>query len=157
MAVTNLEKDQASCHGKQIATFAIDAIEAANTTAIDIDDPSKGSIDIRVGFCNLGRFILVRGSNSGVEEERTKKKRKNAIITTTTNNNNNNNEEPQQAAAAATLLRNKNITDEVKNKTTTTTARRVQSHDNNDSQSKKYNKKESEKVGAMVSVSGNCT
>jgi len=50
MAVTNLDKDQTSCHAKRIAAFAIDAIEAANTTLIDVEDPSKGNIDIRVGF-----------------------------------------------------------------------------------------------------------
>ena len=50
MAVTNLVKEQPSDHVKRIAEFAIDAIAAANSTYIDTDDPSKGFINIRVGF-----------------------------------------------------------------------------------------------------------
>ena len=49
MAVTNLSKDQPD-HTKRIAEFSIAAIEAANATLIDLDDPSKGCINIRVGF-----------------------------------------------------------------------------------------------------------
>ncbi|CAB9516536.1 activated protein kinase catalytic subunit alpha-1 [Seminavis robusta] len=50
MAVTNLVKDQPDDHTKRIANFAIDAIEAANDTRVDLDDPSKGYVNIRVGF-----------------------------------------------------------------------------------------------------------
>jgi len=50
MAATNLVKDQSSNHCKLIAQFAIDAIEAANQTLIDINDPSKGKVEIRVGL-----------------------------------------------------------------------------------------------------------
>jgi class 3 adenylate cyclase len=50
MAVTNLVSPQQNDHAKRIASFAIDAIEAANTILIDEDDPSSGYISIRVGF-----------------------------------------------------------------------------------------------------------
>jgi class 3 adenylate cyclase len=50
MAVTNLVKDQPDDHAKRIAEFAIDAIVAANGTYIDIEDHSKGFVNIRVGF-----------------------------------------------------------------------------------------------------------
>lgn len=50
LAVTNLVKDQPSDHAKRIAEFAIDAIVAANETPIDPDDPSAGTVKIRVGF-----------------------------------------------------------------------------------------------------------
>ena len=50
MAVTNLVKDQSKDHARRIAAFALDAICAANGTLVDQDDPSKGYINIRVGF-----------------------------------------------------------------------------------------------------------
>lgn len=50
MAVTNLTEDQSLDHAKRIAEFAFHAIEAANDTLIDPDDPSRGSLNIRVGF-----------------------------------------------------------------------------------------------------------
>lgn len=50
MAVTNLVKDQETDHAKRIADFSMDAILAANATLIDTEDPSKGYVDIRVGF-----------------------------------------------------------------------------------------------------------
>lgn len=50
MAVTNLIVDQPDDHAKRIALFAIDAIKAANRTLIDVDEPDKGYINIRVGF-----------------------------------------------------------------------------------------------------------
>ena len=50
MAVSNLVKDQTMDHTKRIAQFAIDAIEVANQTMIDVDDPSKGCVRIRVGL-----------------------------------------------------------------------------------------------------------
>lgn len=50
MCVTNLVKDQSDDHVKRIATFAIDAIQAANEALIDEDDPEKGRVNIRVGF-----------------------------------------------------------------------------------------------------------
>jgi hypothetical protein len=50
MAVTNLVKDQPRDHAERIAKFSIDAIQAANETLVDIDDESKGYVNIRVGF-----------------------------------------------------------------------------------------------------------
>lgn len=49
MAVTNLIKKQDD-HCKRIAEFAIDAIRVANQTLIDKQDPSRGFVNIRVGF-----------------------------------------------------------------------------------------------------------
>lgn len=42
MAVTNLVKDQHDDHAKRIADFAIDAIQAANSTYIELEDREKG-------------------------------------------------------------------------------------------------------------------
>lgn len=50
MAAANLVKDQSVSHVRRIAEFAIDAIKVANRTQIDRDDPSKGCVEIRVGF-----------------------------------------------------------------------------------------------------------
>ena len=50
MAVANLVKDQSVSHVRRIAEFAIDAIKVANRTQIDREDPSKGCVEIRVGF-----------------------------------------------------------------------------------------------------------
>ncbi|KAL3943440.1 MAG: hypothetical protein SGBAC_002488 [Bacillariaceae sp.] len=49
MAVTNLAKKQTD-HCKRIAEFSIDAIRVAQKTLIDKDDPSRGYVNIRVGF-----------------------------------------------------------------------------------------------------------
>ena len=50
MAVTNLVEDQPFDHALRIARFAIGAIKAAQSTPVDLDDPSKGTVQIRVGF-----------------------------------------------------------------------------------------------------------
>lgn len=50
MAVTNLVKDQKYVHVKRCTEFAIAAIQAASETLIDLDDPGKGCVQIRVGF-----------------------------------------------------------------------------------------------------------
>jgi len=50
MAVTNLVKNQDKDHAKRMAQFAMDAIQAANETLIDVDDESMGYLDIRVGL-----------------------------------------------------------------------------------------------------------
>lgn len=50
MAASNLVKDQSDDHAKRIAAFAIDALKAANETLVDDEDPSKGIVNIRVGF-----------------------------------------------------------------------------------------------------------
>ena len=49
MAVTNLHTDQ-SDHAARMARFSVDVMQASNETLIDIDDPSKGYVQIRVGF-----------------------------------------------------------------------------------------------------------
>jgi len=49
MTVTNLTITQ-SDHVRIMAYFAIDALNAASTTLVDESDPSKGSVQIRVGF-----------------------------------------------------------------------------------------------------------
>jgi len=49
MAVTNLVNDQPD-HAKRIAAFSVDAMKAANETLIDLDDPERGCVNIRVGF-----------------------------------------------------------------------------------------------------------
>lgn len=42
--------DQPDDHVRRITEFSIDAIAAANTTQIDMENPSLGFVDIRVGF-----------------------------------------------------------------------------------------------------------
>ncbi|CAE8582590.1 unnamed protein product [Polarella glacialis] len=49
MAVTNLHAEQSEDHAKRIIEFALAAIKVANSTPIDVADPSKGFINIRVG------------------------------------------------------------------------------------------------------------
>ena len=62
-AVSNLVKDQSTDHAIRIAKFALDAIKAASETLIDLDDPSRGCVEIRVGFhvgpvvSNVGTFV----------------------------------------------------------------------------------------------------
>lgn len=66
-------KDQSADHVKRIAEYALDAIDAANETLIDLEDPERGYVQIRVGF-NSGPgtsvletsfqvWLTVRGSN----------------------------------------------------------------------------------------------
>uniref|UniRef100_A0A6U4U0M3 guanylate cyclase n=2 Tax=Hemiselmis andersenii TaxID=464988 RepID=A0A6U4U0M3_HEMAN len=50
MAVTNLVQDQNVDHAARIARFSLAALQAANQVLVDLDDPSKGHIKIRVGF-----------------------------------------------------------------------------------------------------------
>lgn len=64
MAVTNLVNDQDEDHAKRISMFAHDAIEAANKTLIDAEDPSRGCVDIRVGFHSGPCVANVVGSRS---------------------------------------------------------------------------------------------
>jgi Adenylate and Guanylate cyclase catalytic domain len=48
--VTNCVKKQENDHVERIAKFSLGAIKAANETLIDEEDPSMGTIQIRVGF-----------------------------------------------------------------------------------------------------------
>lgn len=50
MAVSNLIKDQSDDHAKRVAEFAMEAVQEASKIAIDVDDPSKGFVQIRCGF-----------------------------------------------------------------------------------------------------------
>jgi class 3 adenylate cyclase len=50
MATTNLVKDQSCDHVSRCAQFAIEATKIASETPVDVDDPSKGFIQIRIGF-----------------------------------------------------------------------------------------------------------
>ena len=63
MGVTNLVKDQPD-HAKRLAEFAIDAIQAASETAIDLEDPSAGFVQIRVGFHSGPVLANVIGSRN---------------------------------------------------------------------------------------------
>ena len=64
MAVTNLTEKQDNDHARRIAEFSIAAIEAANGTLIDSNDPSRGTVDIRVGFSSGPVVADVVGSLS---------------------------------------------------------------------------------------------
>eukprot|EP00961_Rhodomonas_salina_P080974 1089046-Rhodomonas_salina.1 len=51
-------------HVARIANFSLAAIDAAQTTAIDLDDPDKGNVRIRVGFDVgpvVGQVVGLRG------------------------------------------------------------------------------------------------
>lgn len=50
MGVCNLVEDQKDDHARRIAHFAAGAIEAAGRTVIDLDDPARGCVNLRVGF-----------------------------------------------------------------------------------------------------------
>ena len=50
MAVTNLDNNQQKTHAKEAALFAIDLVNEASTILIDEEDPSRGYVNIRVGF-----------------------------------------------------------------------------------------------------------
>mmetsp|Transcript_11960 Transcript_11960/g.23845 ORF Transcript_11960/g.23845 Transcript_11960/m.23845 type:complete len:745 (+) Transcript_11960:234-2468(+) len=64
MATSNLMGDQSDDHTKRIAEFSIGAIQAANETLVDEDDPSKGFVCIRVGFHTGTVVSNVVGSRS---------------------------------------------------------------------------------------------
>jgi len=63
MAVTNLVSDQPD-HAKRIAEFAVDVLKAANTILIDMDDPSKGFVNLRIGFHSGAVVANVVGSRN---------------------------------------------------------------------------------------------
>jgi class 3 adenylate cyclase len=63
MTVTNLAAEQPD-HARITAQFAFDAIEAASSTLIDEDDPSRGCVQIRVGFHSGPVVASVCGSMS---------------------------------------------------------------------------------------------
>lgn len=69
LCVTNLIEDQEFDHAKRIAEFSAAAIQAANETYIDLENPNMGCVQIRVGFhsgpvitnvvgCRLPKFSM---------------------------------------------------------------------------------------------------
>lgn len=50
MAVANLVSNQSHDHVVRVANFSLDVIQAARETLVDEDAPSKGHIEMRVGF-----------------------------------------------------------------------------------------------------------
>ena len=63
MAVTNLVKDQHD-HAKRVVDFAVEALDAANKTLIDVDDSLIGSVNIRVGLHSGPVVASVVGSRN---------------------------------------------------------------------------------------------
>jgi class 3 adenylate cyclase len=63
MAVTNLVKDQDD-HAKRLVDFAVEALAAANETLIDVDDKSRGCVNIRVGLHSGPVVASVVGSRN---------------------------------------------------------------------------------------------
>lgn len=62
MGVTNLENDQEYTHVKLVAEMAVDMVLAAKKVLVDVDDPSRGYISIRVGFHSGVRSCAYRAS-----------------------------------------------------------------------------------------------
>jgi class 3 adenylate cyclase len=50
MGVTNCVCEQSEDHVKHIAQYSLDAVQAASETLIDLEDPDRGYVQIRVGF-----------------------------------------------------------------------------------------------------------
>ena len=50
IAATNLVQKQPDDHAKRMAEFSLAVLQAARQTLVDIDDPSKGYVRIRIGF-----------------------------------------------------------------------------------------------------------
>ena len=53
MAVSNLLEDQSDDHARRIADFSREAIAVASKTPVDVDDPEKGFVQLRVGEYHL--------------------------------------------------------------------------------------------------------
>ena len=50
MGVTNIGEDQSRDHVERIANFALDVQDAASQILIDVDDPDRGYVQLRIGF-----------------------------------------------------------------------------------------------------------
>ena len=48
--MTNLENNQNTTHVKRVAEFAIDIVNEARKVLIDLEDPGRGFVSLRVGF-----------------------------------------------------------------------------------------------------------
>ena len=62
--VFTVEGDQSHTHVKQIAKYAVDMVNKANTVLIDENDPSRGFVNIRVGFHSGSVVSNVIGSSN---------------------------------------------------------------------------------------------
>ena len=62
-AAANLVKDQVN-HGERMAKFALEAIHAAETTLIDLEEPGRGCIRLRVGLHTGSVVTNVVGSKN---------------------------------------------------------------------------------------------
>ena len=63
MGVANVTHPQPD-HTKRIAEFAVDAVAAAGDTLVDVDDPDRGFVQIRVGFHSGPVIANVVGSRN---------------------------------------------------------------------------------------------
>merc|ERR1719181_2339043 len=63
MCVGGLPEPQ-SDHTLRVARFAVEAMKAANQVAVDPNDPSKGTLQIRVGFHTGSAVASVVGSTN---------------------------------------------------------------------------------------------
>ena len=70
MCCTNLVEDQESDHVKRIAEFAMDAIQAANSTLVDTSVPDRGYVNIRAGFHSGSVVANVVGKYSAPDSNR---------------------------------------------------------------------------------------
>ena len=50
MGVTNLDGSESESHVKQVAEYSLEALQAASEILIDEEDPSRGYVQIRLGF-----------------------------------------------------------------------------------------------------------
>ena len=62
--MTNLVKNQEDDHAKRIAAFALGTLKAAAETPILLDDPSMGTVQIRVGIHSGPLVARVVGSRN---------------------------------------------------------------------------------------------
>jgi len=62
MGVTNLFEACPDDHAKRVAQFAMEAVQVAREILIDLDDPSKGYVEIRAGFHSGSILASVVGS-----------------------------------------------------------------------------------------------
>lgn len=58
MGVTNLEGKQDATHVKNVALFALGAIEAVEEIYVDDENPKQGHVHLRIGF-HSGRQTAV--------------------------------------------------------------------------------------------------
>jgi len=64
MGCTNCVKKQDNDHAKRIAEFSLESMQAASETLIDLDNPERGFVQIRVGFNSGPVYANVIGSRN---------------------------------------------------------------------------------------------